>query len=132
MAGKVIFGSVGTLLALYAVLIPLLGVVGEKTIAEVTVVRREPGDRQDPVANRYSYAVGFEFTLPDGRIIPGNTKVIGSASQANFSKGPHPVRYLAAFPYINALEADTSFDLGKIVMLGIGLMLCRVAWHLKG
>jgi len=131
LAGRWILGTVGSLLVLYAVLIPALAMVGQRTMGEITEVRRELGDRRDPLANRYSYAVGFEFTLADGRVIPGNTKVIGSANQAGIAKGPHAVRYLAVFPYLNALEEDTVFDWGKVVMLGLGGWLCTIAWRLK-
>jgi len=123
-SGRWILGIVGILLALYGSLIPMLSFIGERSIGEVTVIRRELGDRQDPLANRYSWAIGFEFPLPDGRLIPGNTKTIGDAQSAGIVKGPHPVRYLAAFPYLNALERDTRFDLGKIVMITLGIGLC--------
>lgn len=131
LPGRLVLGTVGLLLLLYAVLIPLLGVLGERTIAQVNVVRRELGDRQDPIANRYSWAVGFEFRLPDGRLIPGNTKVIGSDSNAGIAKGPHPVRYFSSFPYLNALEQDTRLDGGKFVMLGFGSLLFVLALRLK-
>ena len=127
LAGRSVLGFVGSLLILYAVMMPLLAVVGERTTGEITVVRREVGDRRDPKANRYSYSVGFEFVLDDGRIVPGNTKVIGSANVAGISKGPCAVRYLAIFPYINALEMDTRLDLGKFAMLAAGLLLGGVA-----
>ncbi|NCC05902.1 MAG: hypothetical protein EOM37_18110, partial [Proteobacteria bacterium] len=71
---RIIVFVVGLLLALYGAIIPLLPVIGARTSGEITVVRRELGDRQAPVANSYSYSVGFEFALPDGRVIPGNTK----------------------------------------------------------
>lgn len=127
LVGRSVLGFVGSLLILYAVMMPLLSMVGERTTGEITTVRREVGDRRDPQANRYSYAVGFEFALPDGRVIAGNTKVIGSANVAGISKGPSAVRYLARFPYVNALEMDTKLDLGKFAILAAGLLLGGVA-----
>jgi hypothetical protein len=126
-AARIILGVVGLLLALYGTLIPLLPLIGARAAGEITVIRRELGDRQDPVANRYSYSVGYEFALPDGRIIPGNTKVIGSAVSAGISKGSSPVFYLPALPYVNALERDTRFDLGKVAILAAGVFLCFAA-----
>ena len=120
-------GVVGLLLVLYGTLIPLLPLIGARADGEITVVRRELGDRQDPVANRYSYSVGYEFALPDGRIIPGNTKTIGSAVSSGISKGKSAVFYLPALPYVNALERDTRFDLGKVAILAAGALLCFVA-----
>lgn len=120
-------GVVGLLLALYGTLIPLLPLIGAQAVGEITVIRRELGDRQDPVANSYSYSVGYEFALPDGRIIPGNTKTIGSAVSSGISKGKNDVFYLPALPYVNALERDTRFDLGKVAILAAGALLCFVA-----
>ena len=124
-------GVVGLLLALYGTLIPLLPLIGARAAGEITVIRRELGDRQDPVANRYSYSVGYEFALPDGRIIPGNTKTIGSAVSSGISKGKSAVFYLPALPYVNALERDTHFDLGKVAILAAGTFLCFVAVRRK-
>jgi hypothetical protein len=126
-APRIILCVAGLLLALYGTLIPLLPLIGARATGEITVIRRELGDRQDPVANRYSYSVGYEFTLPDGRIIPGNTKVIGSAVSAGISKGSSAVFYLPAQPYVNALERDTRFDLGKVAILAAGVFLCFAA-----
>lgn len=124
---RIIVFVVGLLLALYGAIIPLLPVIGARTSGEITVVRRELGDRQAPVANSYSYSVGFEFTLPDGRVIPGNTKTIGTAMSAGISKGRSAVFYLPALPYVNALERDARFDLGKVAILAAGLFLCFAA-----
>ena len=127
LAPQIILGVVGLLLTLYGILIPLLPLIGARAAGEITVIRRELGDRQDPVANSYSYSVGYEFALPDGRIIPGNTKTIGSAVSSDISKGKSAVFYLPALPYVNALERDTRFDLGKVAILAAGALLCFVA-----
>jgi len=127
LAPRIVLGFVGLLLALYGTVIPLLPLVGARAVGEITVIRRELGDRQDPVANRYSYSVGYEFALPDGQIIPGNTKVIGSAVSAGISKGRNAVFYLPALPSVNALERDTRFDLGKVAILAAGVFLCCAA-----
>jgi hypothetical protein len=124
---RIIVFVVGLLLALYGAIIPLLPVIGARASGEITVVRRELGDRQAPVANSYSYSVGFEFALPDGRVIPGNTKTIGTAMSAGISKGQSAVFYLPALPYVNTLERDARFDLGKVAILAAGLFLCFAA-----
>lgn len=124
---RIIVFVVGLLLTLYGAVTPLLPVIGARASGEITVVRRELGDRQAPVANSYSYSVGFEFPLPDGRVIPGNTKTIGTATSAGISKGKSLVFYLPALPYVNALERDARFDLGKVAILAAGLFLCFAA-----
>jgi hypothetical protein len=121
---RIVVFVVGLLLTLYATLIPLLPFIGARANGEITVIRRELGDRQDPRPNRYSYSVGYEFPLPDGRIIAGNTKIIGSATSAGMSKGRSGVYYLPALPYLNALEKDAAFDFGKIALLAAGILLC--------
>jgi hypothetical protein len=130
-SGFWVLGTVGVLLSLYACLMPLLGWVGERTMGQITVLRRELGDRQDPLPNRYSWSIGFEFHLPDGRLISGNSKSIGDAQSAGIAKGPQPVRYLAVFPHLNALERDTHPDLGKLVLLVVGIGLCALAFKLR-
>jgi hypothetical protein len=128
---RIIVFVVGLLLTLYGTVIPLLPLIGARASGEITVIRRELGDRQAPVANSYSYSVGFEFTLPDGRVIPGNTKTIGTAMSAGISKGASAVFYLPALPYINALERDVRFGLGKVAILAAGLFLCFAAFRRK-
>lgn len=121
---RIIVFVVGLLLTLYGAVVPLLPYIGARASGEITVIRRELGDRQDPMPNRYSYSVGYEFPLPDGRIIFGNTKTIGSAMSAGMSKGRSGVYYLPALPYVNALERDTRFDFGKVALLAAGIFLC--------
>ena len=121
---RVVVFVVGLLLTFYGTVIPLLPFIGARASGEITVIRRELGDRQDPRPNRYSYSVGYEFPLPDGRIIAGNTKTIGSATSAGMSTGRSGVYYLPALPYVNALEKDATFDFGKIALLAAGILLC--------
>lgn len=127
LAFRIILGAVGLLLELYGSFIPLLPMIGARAAGEITVIRRELGDQQNPVTNRYSYSVGYEFALPDGRIIPGNSKAIGNAVSAGISKGSSAVFYLPALPHMNALERDTRFDLGKVAILAAGALLCFAA-----
>jgi len=121
---RVVVFAVGLLLTIYGAVIPLLPFIGARASGEITVIRRELGDRQDPRPNRYSSSVGYEFPLPDGRIIFGNTKTIGSAMSAGMSKGRSGVYYLPALPYVNALEKDATFDFGKVALLAAGIFLC--------
>ncbi len=121
---RIIVFAVGVLLALYGAVMPLLPFIGARASGEITVIRRELGDRQDPMPNRYSYSVGYEFSLPDGRIVSGTTKTIGSATSAGMSKGKSGVYYLPGLPYVNALEKDARFDFGKIALLAAGIFLC--------
>lgn len=126
-AARALLLAVGAMLVLHAAVMPLLPILGESATGRITEIRRELGDRRDPKANSYSYSVGFEFPLPDGSVVHGNTKVIGSSYSAGISKGPARIHYLAFLPWVNALERDTRLDVGTVVMLAAGLLLCITA-----
>ena len=130
--GRLLLLSIGLLLLLYGLITPLLPHIGQRARGEITSIRRELGDRQAPVADSYSYAVGYEFTLPDGRVVYGNTKVIGSSISAGIPKGTTRVYYLPALPWVNALERDTRPDMGKVAILAAGAVLCLAALRKTG
>jgi hypothetical protein len=109
----------------------MLGFAGERASGIVTSIRREGGDRDEAVPNRYSYSVGYEFVLDDGTIIPGNTKVIGSATGTGIPAGPMPVRYFKVCPYINALETDVGFSIGSLILIATGILLIAVALRIR-
>jgi len=117
----------GLLLAGYAVFAPLLKVIGTRTIGVITEVRRQGGERDETIRNRYNYGVGFYFTLPDGRKIEGGATVVGSAFSAGIPKGPVAVRYLPACPRIHLLERFTRFSLNHVVLCGVGALIMALA-----
>ncbi len=98
LAAQALLFLIGTAFILYGLVMPLLPYAGERAAAEITTVRRELGDRQDPLPNRYSWSVGYEFTLPDGTVVHGNTKVIGSSFSAG-TPGPPSRTNLPALPW---------------------------------
>lgn len=132
LVAQTLLSLVGTAFILYGLVMPLLPYAGERAAAEITTVRRELGDRRDPLPNRFSWSVGYHFTLPDGAVVHGNTKVIGSSFSAGISKGPAVVHYLPSLPWVNALERDTRPDPGKAVMVAAGALLCLAARRLPG
>lgn len=129
LPGRIFLLAAGLLLLLYGAVTPLLPFIGQRASGEITTVRRELGERSDPLPNRYSYSVGYEFTLPDGRVIHGNTKVIGSSFNSGIAKGKAGVLYLPGLPWVNALERETRFDAGKIAILAAGAFLCFMAFR---
>ena len=129
LPGRILLLGTGLLLLLYGLTIPLLPHIGQRAQGEITSIRRELGDRRDPAADSYSYAVGYEFTLPDGRLVYGNTKVIGSSINAGIPKGRTRVYYLPALPWVNALERDTRPGMGKVAILAAGAVLCLAAFR---
>ena len=126
VAPKVFLIFIGIGLSLYGMMMPLLSVVGEKTQGTITVVRREGGERDETIPNRYSYSVGFEFLLDDGTVIYGNTKVIGNAYNAGISRGQASIRYLKIFPYLNALESDTTLSVEHVILIAVGVFIITI------
>lgn len=117
----------GLLLATYAVLAPTLKIVGVRTTGIITEVRRQHGERREAVPNRYEYGIGYHFTLSDGRKIHGVATIVGNAHSAGIPKGPAPVRYLAAWPRINMLERETEFNIGHLIIGGVGVLMMVLA-----
>lgn len=128
MATRIFLLFVGLLLAAYAVLAPTLNLVGVRTTGTITEVRRQHGERNEAVPNRYEYGVGYHFVLPDGRKIHGSATVVGNSYSAGIAKGPTPVRYLAAWPRINMLERETRFNIAHLIIGGVGILMVVLAF----
>ena len=128
LATRLFLLLLGLLLTGYAVVAPALAILGTRTSGTITDVRRSGGERNTAQRNQYDYGVGYHFTLPDGRRIEGAATVVGNAVGPGVAKGPTPVRYLAACPRVNLLEAHTRFSLGHAILLGVGLLLLVLAF----
>ena len=126
IVSKIFLLIIGIGLSLYGMMMPLLSVLGERTSGTITVVRREGGERDEAIPNRYSYSVGYEFLLDDGTVISGNTKVIGNAYNAGISRGQASIRYLKIFPYLNALETDATLSVGHVILLAVGVLIITI------
>jgi len=116
----------GTLLVGYAVMGPALQLFGTSAMGTVTDIRRQGGDRGEPIRNRYNFGVGFHFFLQDGTRVDGATTVVGSSYSAGIAKGPARVLYLSFLPVINSLEKQTHFTIYSIILLIAGCFLIRV------
>lgn len=121
----------GIAFLIYGAMIPVLTVAGAKTIGNITTVRREGGERNEAIPNRYNYAVGFEFETIEGKLISGNTKVIGGPQNAGISKGPATVMYLKQFPYLNALQESSVFPVERIIIFCLGILFLFMAFKSK-
>ncbi|MHB1485547.1 MAG: hypothetical protein ACYCYI_12925 [Saccharofermentanales bacterium] len=121
----------GLAFLIYGAMIPVLTVAGAKTVGNITTVRREGGERNESVPNRYSYAVGFEFKTTEGKLISGNTKVIGGPQNAGISKGPATVMYFRKFPYLNALKESSAFPIERIIIFCLGILFMFMVFKRK-
>ncbi|MBA3030558.1 MAG: hypothetical protein FP816_17335 [Desulfobacteraceae bacterium] len=120
----------GFILAGYAILAPMLKIIGTRTTGFVTDVRRQGGERNEMTRNQYNYGVGFYFILPNGKRIEGGATVVGSSYSAGVPKGPVSILYLKSFPRIHILEEFARFSIGNVILIGTGLLL--IYFSLKG
>ena len=120
IAGSFFLITIGLILAGYAVLAPMLRIVGIRTIGVITDVRRQGGERPEMTRNQYNYGVGYYFLLPDGKRIEGGATIVGTSYNSGIPKGPAAVRYLKIFPRINLLEKHTRFSIGNVILFGVG------------
>lgn len=124
--GRILITSIGLLFVLVNIVLSMLGILGEKSTGLITDVRREMGERTDAKPGTYTYSIGYNFKLPDGKTIYGSSKKI---SDGVYLKNPNTtinIRYLKFFPYINAIEQDVKFDMGKLIMIAVGGFLIFV------
>jgi len=128
---KIFLVLFGTAFIIYGLMIPVLSIVGTKTTGNITTVRKINIERGGAVPNQYAYAVGFEFTISGGKVVSGNTQVVGSPYNAGLSKGPATVMYLKSFPYLNALEESSMLPVERIIVLAVGILFLLFAFRKK-
>lgn len=123
VSGRILISIIGALLIIYGISMLLLGITGEKSMAVITDVRREGGELPYARSGKYMYNMSYTFELPNGEVFYGYTKKI---SDGVYIKKPNTVvnvKYLEIFPHFNALEEDTRFDAGKLILVAFGLSL---------
>lgn len=98
--------------------------LGASAIAHEVSARRQGGDRGDVQFNRYNWSIHYEFRTPDGETFSGNATAIGSDHAV---QRPTRIRYLPAFPYINAPADQAGLGLMPLVLITLGLV---VVWAL--
>ncbi len=117
----------GIILTGYAILMPMLQIIGTRTTGIITDIRRQGGERNEMTRNLYDYGVGFYFVLPDGRKIEGGATVVGTSYSAGIAKGPVSILYLRQFPRIHQFEKYTQFSIGNLVLIGTGICLISIS-----
>ena len=107
----------------------LLGLVGELDTAVITNIRRQGGERNDSIPNRYNYSISYSFTLPDGKKAYGYTTKIGDSvyiKVSNSNISTLPVRYLKALPLINAPDSNAGIRAGNFILVGTGILIIKL------
>lgn len=124
MVKKILITLLGIALIIYGMGMTMLGFVGTRTTAVITSIRRQGGERDDAVPGRYTYSIGYRFTLPDGRTIDGSTtKIGGSVYVKATGVSTAPVRYFAFFPHFNALESHSAPSIGPLIVAIAGVFI---------
>ena len=124
IAMRTFISFIGLSLILYGIGSLVLGVVGEKDTAILTSIRRQGGERNESIQGRYTYSIGYTFTLPDGRQIDGSATSVRDAVYIKADgTSTIPVRYLKVLPVINAPEEDTRPSIGQPLLVGLGVFL---------
>lgn len=130
---RLLITLLGIALILMATFEVVLGMAGASAMATVNSIRREGGERTDGKPGRYTYNIGYSFTLPNGKEVNGFAKKIGDsvylkADGSSFVQ----IRYFPAFPYINAMDQDTKFGARQLVLVLAGGTLIVLINKKKG
>lgn len=130
--GRLLLAIIGAMILMWGSTTVLLGLIGTRDTATITSIRRQGGQRNEVIPNRYTYSIGYTFEPPDGRTIDGTTTHVGSPIYSKASgNSTQPVRYFAAWPYINALEADTGLHPGPFLLILAGGTLLHISLKAK-
>lgn len=123
---RIVISFIGILLIVFPIYHVTIGIIGETTVGTITSYRRILGERGEIIPNRYTYALGYEFTLENEAYF-GNTTLINSPIYLKPDGNQLiEIRYLQNYPYLNALEFDTSINSGKFALMGFGILLIWV------
>lgn len=124
---RVLITFIGAAFVAWGLILPVLWIAGERGTAVIDTVRREMGERNEVIPNRYTYNIGYTFTLADGTKISGFSRRIGNAIYFKASgSATAPVRYFSFFPYVNALEEDTEPGYKQLILISVGCLLIFV------
>ncbi|MCL6559996.1 MAG: hypothetical protein K6U74_14645 [Firmicutes bacterium] len=127
IVARLLISLLGLALMLWGISTVTLWFAGESATAVITSIHREGGERSDGKPGRYTYSIGYTFTLSDGRRVDGSAKKIGGAVYVKADgTSTAPVRYLKVAPFINTLEENTRPSFGQPALVVAGILLIIV------
>lgn len=126
---RLFLGALGLLLLAWGLGMPMVAWLGAEAPGTITHVRRQLGDRGEAIPNRYSYAISYEFRLPDGRIAQGSTYRVGDYfSPGKLAKGSAvQVRYLPGLPVISEVQWHWAAAVEHGIVAAVGGVLLHLA-----
>jgi hypothetical protein len=121
--GKLIIGGVAFLFLIYACFLTILWLAGQPVRAKVTSFRREMGERDETIRNKYTYVYSYEFSV-DGQTYSGNSKKVqGPVFLKNDGNSFLNVHYLKCCPFLNGPETDFTPKYKLLIYFGIAALL---------
>ena len=129
---RILISLLGAGFILWGISVIALDILGEKTTAVITNIRREQGERNEAIRGRYTYIISYRFTLPDGKTVDGYTRKIGNSVYLKADgKSVRVVRYFSHLPFINTLEEETKSPAGSLIIIAVGVFLIYVINKVK-
>ena len=117
---RIVITAVGVMLIVLALSRTALFFFGETAPATFSVRRVGGADHDRASSQRYEWSVSYTFTDKNGRQQSGVSTRRGSDLSV---KTGDRVAYFSGAPFINALADETEPDGGKLLLLGLGLLL---------
>jgi hypothetical protein len=104
---------------------PLVALTGAEAQGRITHVRRQLGDRNEVIPNRYTFAIAYEFRLPDGTLRTGTTQRIGDFfSPGRLGVGsPVTIRYAPFAPGLSVMDWRLGSLIENILAAAVGAVL---------
>lgn len=127
--GSVFVMLIAVMLIAFGLLHISLGFFGEEDTALITHIRRQGGERNEAIPNRYTYSISYTFTTAEGEKIDGFTYKIGSPVYIKISDSSNvtaPVRYFKIQPRLNALDRDAGLNWGNIILILAGAIILKL------
>jgi len=123
---RFVISLIGIILIMFPIYQVTIGLFGENTIGTITSYERILGERNEIIPNRYTYSLGYAFTI-NNELYYGSTTIINSPIYIKPNGNQLiEIQYMINYPYLNALTIDTSINIGKFVLMGFGVLLICV------
>ena len=125
---RVFLSALGILLMIWGTGVPLVALTGAEAQGRITHVRRQLGDRNEVIPNRYAFAITYEFRLPDGTLRTGTTQRIGDFfSPGRLGVGsPVTIRYAPFAPGLSVMDWNLGLFIENILAAVVGAVLLRL------
>jgi hypothetical protein len=123
-----LLSALGILLMAWGIAAPLVALAGAEAQGRITHVRRQLGDRNEVIPNRYAFAITYEFRLPDGALWTGTSQRIGDFfSPGRLGVGsPVTIRYAPFAPGLSVMDWTLGSFIENIFVAAVGAILLRL------